>query len=223
MTSEGITKGIDSSWIYFCWITHQQSNKSSRCLHKGFLGLWSGSGNSTLNCNFYLGRYKHQNYWFVNLCISPKIGFDEVDIPSATLQSTCGKGASPNSLHSTSVAQPSSGHLSELLRIPSRLEELLLVKLSISLHVFYRNFTSDFVWGDLCKVFGMGTFGNSSALRRDVKNVNWGCFAAMASSLLRDAPAPGSMVFGGIPVPRRVGVRVRTRVCWLLYLLFIVH
>lgn len=101
MTSEGITKGINSSWIYFCRIKHQQLNKSSQRLHEAFLGLWSGSGNSTLNCNFYLAWYKHQNYGFVNLWISPKIVFEEVDIPSATFQSTCTEEAFPNSLHST--------------------------------------------------------------------------------------------------------------------------
>jgi len=112
MTSESTTKGINSSWIYFCWIKHQPLKKSSHRLHEGFLGLWSGSGNSTLICNFCLGWYKAQNYWFVNFWISSKIVFEELDIPSATFQSTCTEGAFPNSLHSTSVVQLSLAHLS---------------------------------------------------------------------------------------------------------------
>lgn len=120
----------------------------------------------------------------------------------------------------------SSSIISEFL---SELEELLLVKLSISLSVFYRNFTSQSSFEEISAKFWHGNFQKFLHSEETREKINSGCFAAMASPLLCAAhtprSSPGSTVFGRIPVPQWVGVSVHTHhalVCSLLYLLLIV-
>lgn len=138
-----------------------------------------GSANSTLNLNFYLGWYKHQNYWFAYLWISPRIIFKEADNPISHFPVHLYWGSSLQELtqHISSSAIISSSIITKFLSKPlwlsPRPEELLLVKLSTSIKIFYWIFRSETSSEEISakKSSSMGTFRWSSTFKRHVEEL----------------------------------------------------